>query len=356
VSGFRLGVVGAGWIGAIRAVAAAANPLVGELHLADTAPGVGERVAAQTGARSWTDDYRRLLQGATAVDAVIVSTAPETSHHPIARDCLEAGKHVLLEKPMGLTLGEADQLVELARARQLKLMVGYTQRFNPKFAYVKRCFEEGRLGHPVTILISRHLTRVIGDKISSRGELGPAQMEATHDIDLALWWMEGARPARVYAQSAHGVMKEAYGLPDCTWTMVTMDDGRVFTVGANWNLPPEGPGFSSATAEVVGTDGALFVDDSHRDLLLSTVEGGLVRPLSSMPGESVGHVFHGPMAAETNHFIECVAHDLTPLVTPPQARQVMEVTLAADLSAEHGVPVELPLARESAWTGSYAGR
>jgi scyllo-inositol 2-dehydrogenase (NAD+) len=75
-----------------------------------------------------------------------------------------------------------------------------------------------------------------------------------------------------------------------------------------------------------------------------------------MPGESVGHVFHGPMAAETNHFIECVAHDLTPLVTPLQARQVMEVTLAADLSAEHGVPVELPLARESAWTGSYAGR
>ena len=139
VRSVRLGVVGTGWIGAIRARTAAANPLVGELHLADIAPGVGERVAAETGALSWTHDHRRLLDGVAAVDAVIVSTAPETSHYPLARDCLQAGKHVLLEKPMGLTLGEADELVELARARGVKLMVGYTQRFHPKFAYVKRC-------------------------------------------------------------------------------------------------------------------------------------------------------------------------------------------------------------------------
>src|SRR5205085_436660 len=123
MSAFRLGVVGTGWIGATRAHTAANNPLVGELHLADITPGVGELVAAQTGASSWTEDYRGLLDGAAAVDAVIVSTAPETTHYPIARDCLQARKHVLLEKPMGLTLGEADELVELARAAGLKLMV-----------------------------------------------------------------------------------------------------------------------------------------------------------------------------------------------------------------------------------------
>lgn len=344
--GLRLGIVGVGWIGATRARTAAANGLVGELHLAEIDARTGAQVAEETGARSWTEDYRELLEG-DLVDAVIISTTPETTHYPIARACLEAGKHVLLEKPMALRLEEADHLLELARSRGLKFTVGYTQRFHPKFAYVRQCFDDGSLGRPVTILISRHITRSLGAKISGRGELGPAQMEGTHDIDLALWWLEPRRPVRVYGQSVDGVIKESYGLPDCTWLVVTMDDGTAFTIGANWNLPLEAPGFSSAIAEVVGTHGALFVDESHRDLLSSRVEGGLTRPLSSMPGERVGRVYRGPMEAETNHFIDCVARDLAPLVTAEGARVAMEVALAADLSAQHGEPVALPLAGES---------
>jgi predicted dehydrogenase len=336
----RLGVIGTGWIGGMRARTAAASARVAELHLAEIDPRTAAAVATETDARSWSADYHEILD---RVDAVVVSSTPETTHFPIARDCLRAGKHVLLEKPMGLTLGEADELLALARAGNLLFTVGYTQRFNPKFAFVKQSCVEGRLGRAVTILVSRHLTRALGSKISGRGELGPAQMEATHDIDLALWWLEGVAPVRVYAQSAHGVMREAYGLPDCTWIMIGMEDGAVLTVGAGWALPPEAPGFCSATFEVVGTKGALFVDDSHRDLLLSTTEGGLTRPLSSMPGEAVGAVFRGPLEAETRHFIDCVALGRPPLVTPEQARLVMEVTLAADLSAQRGLPVSLPL-------------
>jgi scyllo-inositol 2-dehydrogenase (NAD+) len=73
------------------------------------------------------------------------------------------------------------------------------------------------------------------------------------------------------------------------------------------------------------------------------MKGGMVLPLSTMPGEQVGHVYQGPMQAETTHFIEAVALDKPVLVTPEQARQVMEVTLAADLSAERHQPVTLPL-------------
>ncbi len=335
-----MGVIGTGWIGRRRALTCAASPLVRELHLADIRPEVAEEAASAAEAASWTADYRELLE---RVDAVIVSTAPETAHYPIARDCLAAGRHTLLEKPMALTLGEADDLVSRARAAKAWFAVGYTQRFNPRFAYVKECVVEGRLGKPVTALISRHLTRMLGEKIAGRGELGPAQMEATHDIDLVLWWMEGARPVRVYAQSVNGIMRPRYGLPDCTWILVTNDDGTAFTVGANWNLPPEAPGFSSTVIELVGTEGAVFVDDSHRDILLSTVGDGLTRPLSTMPGEQVGHVYRGPMEAETLHFIDAVAADRPVLVTGEQARVVMEVTLAAELSAELGQPVDLPL-------------
>jgi scyllo-inositol 2-dehydrogenase (NAD+) len=335
-----MGVIGTGWIGRRRAMTCASSPLVLELHLADSRPEVAEEAAQATGAVSWTTDHRELLD---RVDAVIISSAPETTHYPIARDSLAAGRHTLLEKPMALTLGEADDLLATALATEAKFAVGYTQRFNPRFAYVKECVAEGRVGRPVTVLISRHLTRQLGEKIAGRGELGPVQMEGTHDIDLALWWMEGARPQRVYAQSVNGVMRPKHGLPDCTWTMVTNDDGTAFTIGSNWNLPPESPGFSSTVIEFVGTDGAVFVDDSHRDILLSTVRDGLTRPLSTMPGEQVGHVYRGPMEAETLHFIDAVGRDQPVLVTGQQARVVMEVTLAAELSAEQGRPVELPL-------------
>ncbi|MBI2180216.1 MAG: hypothetical protein HYU31_05285 [Deltaproteobacteria bacterium] len=60
--------------------------------------------------------------------------------------------------------------------------------------------------------------------------------------------------------------------------------------------------------------------------MLNTMKGGMVLPLSTMPGDEVSHVFQGPMQAETNHFIEAVALDRPMLVTPEQARQVMEVT------------------------------
>jgi len=89
---FRMGVIGTGWIGRRRAEVCAGHPLISELHLADVVPDVVQSAAAGTGATSWTTDYRELLD---RVDAVIVSTAPETTHYPIARDALAAGKHTL---------------------------------------------------------------------------------------------------------------------------------------------------------------------------------------------------------------------------------------------------------------------
>jgi scyllo-inositol 2-dehydrogenase (NAD+) len=65
--------------------------------------------------------------------------------------------------------------------------------------------------------------------------------------------------------------------------------------------------------------------------------------MSTMPGEPVGHVFAGPMATETDHFAAAVALDRPVLVTPEQARQVMEVYVAADISADRNEPVDLPL-------------
>ena len=337
-------IVGTGWCGGIRAQACAAHPLVKSLHLAEIRPERLAEVAAATRAATAVTDYRELLKR-DEIEAVYVSATPETTHFPMARDFLAAGKHVFLEKPIALELAEADELVALAREKSLKFSIGYSQRFNPKFAFVRKSIRDGTIGRPVSALVSRHITRNLGKKISGRIKLSPAAMESTHDLDFVFWCLEPARPVRVYSQQNFGVMRETTGAPiaDSQWIMVTMDSGVSLVVGGGWTLPPGYPNFSTTWIEMVGTDGALLVDDSHRDVVLNTMAKGMQLPMSTMPGEPVEHTYAGPMAAETVHFLEAVALDRPVLVTPEHARMVMEVYIAADLSAETNQPVSLPL-------------
>lgn len=337
-------IVGTGWCGGIRAETCAASALVSSVHLAEIRPERLAEVAKATAARTATTDYRELLK-IDAIEAVYISATPETAHYPMARDFLAAGKHVFLEKPIALELAEADELVALARKNKLKFSIGYSQRFNPKFAYVRKCIREGTIGRPVSALVSRHITRSLGKKISGRVKLSPAAMESTHDLDFVFWCLEPAKPVRVYSQTNYGVMQETTGAPiaDTQWITVTMDTGMSFVVGGGWTLPPGYPNFSTTWIEMVGTEGAVMVDDSHRDVVLNTMKTGMVLPMSTMPGEPVDHTYAGPMAAETLHFLEAVVYDRPVMVTPEHARMVMEVYIAADLSAERNQPVSLPL-------------
>src|SRR5271170_818305 len=122
-------VIGTGWCGGIRAQTCGASPLVKNLHLAEVRPERLAEIAELTGARSAVTDYRELL-GKVEIEALFISATPETTHYPMARDCLAAGKHVFLEKPLALTLAEADELIATARERGLKFTIGYSQRFN----------------------------------------------------------------------------------------------------------------------------------------------------------------------------------------------------------------------------------
>jgi predicted dehydrogenase len=340
----EVAVIGTGWCGGIRAETCARHPAVSGVHLAEIRPERLAEIAKATGAKTATHDYRELLRD-PAIGVVFVCATPETLHYPMAKDALAAGKHVFLEKPIAMTFEEADELIALARRNGVKLTVGYSQRFNPKFAYVKKALAEGKLGRPVSVLVSRNITRSLGAKISGRVKLSPAAMEATHDLDFVLWCLEPRRPVRVYAQTAYGAMRETRGpgVPDAMWMIVTMDDGVVFTVGAGWSLPPGYPNFSSTWIEFLGTEGAAIVDDTHRDVVVRTMDSGTEFPLSSMPGESVGHTFAGPMAEETRYFVDCAVFDRPVMVTPESARLVMELYTAADLSAERNEAVALPV-------------
>jgi predicted dehydrogenase len=337
-------VIGTGWCGGIRAETLAKHPLVKSLHLAETRAERLDELKRKLNPASATADYKQLL-GTRDIDAVYISATPESTHYPIARDALTAGKHVFLEKPIAMSLKEADELIALAKSKGLKFTIGYSQRFNPKYAYVRKCIRDGTIGKPVTALVSRHITRMLGTKISGRSKLSPAAMEATHDLDFVFWCLEPAKPVRVYSQQNYGAMRAMSGgdVPDQQWLMVTMDNGISVVVGGGWSLPLGYPNFSTTWIEMIGTDGALMVDDSHRDVVLNTVQQGMQLPMSTMPGEFVDHTYAGAMAPETVHFLEAVAYDRPVLVTPEHARMVMEVYIAADISAERNEAISLPL-------------
>src|SRR6267142_6211172 len=212
-----IAIIGTGWCGGIRAETCAAHPLTKSLHLAEIRPERLAEVARATGAKSAVADYRELLQN-PEIEAVYISATPETTHYPMARDCLAAGKHVFLEKPIAMTLAEADELIALAKKKALKFTIGYSQRFNPKFAYVRQSIRNGTIGKPVSALVSRHITRGLGKKISGRVKLSPAAMEATHDLDFVLWCLEPAKPVRVYSQCVYRMRAETQpGVPDHQW-------------------------------------------------------------------------------------------------------------------------------------------
>ncbi|MEA2996928.1 MAG: hypothetical protein QOG74_2477 [Alphaproteobacteria bacterium] len=339
-------VIGTGWCGGIRAETLARSALCTKLHICEIRPERLAEIKALTNPATATLDYQDIVKNPD-IKVVYICTTPENTHFPIARDCLRAGKHVLLEKPIAMELFEADELIQTAKRSGVKFTIGYSQRFNTKVAYAKKKITDGTLGKPVSVMVSRHLSRSLGKKIAGRTRLSPAAMESTHDLDFVFWLLEPAKPVRVYSQGAYGYMKPVNGSYDIMWSTVTMDNGVLVAIGGGWNLPPSYPNYCATWIEITGTEGSLFLDDSQRDNWLNTVSEGTSFPMSTMPGEQVDHVFAGQMGPETLHFLECVIMDRAPMVSPAGARAVMECYLAADLSAETGEPIDLPMTNQA---------
>jgi predicted dehydrogenase len=298
-------VIGVGWVGGTRAETLARTALVDKLHLCEIRPDRLAEVKKLYKPATATLDYNDIIKNDN-ISVVYISTTPESNHYPICRDCLKSGKNVMLEKPIALELWEADELIQLAKRNNLKFTIGYSQRFNPKIAYAKK-------------------------KIT----------------DFVFWLLEPAKPVKVYSQGAYGFMQPVNGSHDIMFTNITMDNGVAVMIAGGWNLPPSYPNYCATWIEITGTEGALFLDDTQRDNWLNTMKDGQQFPMSTMPGEWVDNVFAGGMGPETIHFLEACIRNTAVMVTPESARRVMETYSAADLSADRGEPVDLPLTNEA---------
>jgi predicted dehydrogenase len=159
------------------------------------------------------------------IEAVVIATPPK-SHYEVARRALDAGKHVLVEKPLAVRLADARELVELATANDLVLMPGHTFIYSPAVNAVRDLIREGVLGelHFVTS------SRMNLGKYNSDGVLCDL---APHDLSILLYWL--AQPIVEVAASGSSVFQQ--GVPETAFLTLTFAGGQTANVQISWLAP-----------------------------------------------------------------------------------------------------------------------
>jgi predicted dehydrogenase len=355
-----VGLIGAGRMGTIRAHLAGSAPQVHFLAIADTHEDKAAELARQTRAAYYSSDMMSVIDH-PKVDAVIVST-PEGEHAEAVCQALERGKHVLVEKPIALTLADADRILDVQRRTGVDLFVGYSQRFRRRFLLIKQQIEDGRLGEVQSARLMLYNTRAVAREIYARSkDASPFTDALTHMVDMALWFFAPRRPSHLYALGGGEVFKEhPKGLGDYGWAILTFEDGTAANLGCSWIFPERWPAnVANIGMEIFGTEGAISVDDSHSDVIFAG-DGEIASPYatdssvevsflgSPMPGDWALDDFYGPMREETRQFLERVTSGRKVILCDGSTgRDILELTLAMEKSAEQaGVVVSLPLGLE----------
>ncbi|MEM4246194.1 MAG: Gfo/Idh/MocA family oxidoreductase, partial [Candidatus Bathyarchaeia archaeon] len=269
---------------------------------------------------------------------------PTYTHRSIAVEAAKAGKHVLVEKPIALTLKDADAMIEAAEKSGVKLMVAQVIRFFSEYRKVKELVDKGTLGEPI---IARGLRAgpLPGWGIKSwfkdqRLSGGVGVDMAIHEIDV-MRWIFNDDVKRVYAKVGRFVRKDAK-MDDHALMILRFNRGGIAHIEVSWAVPQEYP-FTYAF-ELAGTKG--FVEfNNHSMTPITIMAGGRVERFSPDTEKWVpGMPFPiDPYYREIRHFADSVLQDKEPMTGGRVGRSALEVSLAAQRSSKTGKPVNLPL-------------
>ncbi len=352
-----LGLVGCGRIGTLRARLAAGHPAVTNITVSDLDPANAEKLAGLVGGRSHGADNLAVITD-PAVTAVIVSTS-EGEHLAPMLAALECGKPVLVEKPIALTVREADRVLAALDACGGNLRVGYSRRYKERYQLAKEQVIKDRLG-----ALTGGAARVFNSRAQALAMLArnphatPVVDALTYYVDLMNWLFEGRSLVEIYARGQTGVLKAAghHHVADVSYAVLTYDDGAVVNLGVSYALPEKYPALGhAARVELVGTGGVMILDDDHTDQLMYTEAGiphvylpdhvvNMVFLQSGTPGDWALGEFWGPIANETRAWLDHLATGRPcTLATAQDARATLEATLAIEHSIRTGLAVTLPL-------------
>ena len=295
-------------------------------------------------ALSTTDDYHQLLAN-PQIDAVVVAT-PTVTHHAVASEALRRGKHVLVEKPMALTVPHCRNLRRLARANRRVLTVGHTFLFNTGIRKLKECIASGEVGK----IYYLHAARTNLGPI--RRDAGVVWDLASHDVAIFNYLLD-ARPLEVSARAQRFFRK---GIEDVAFISLSYPNRVIANVHVSWLDPKKIRQIVisgskkmlswddlTATGPVMIYDKGVFADDhgkfrepyyaSYGDFQLLPREGDVVIPHLKQ---------QEPLQAEARHFLECVRGGANTLSGPDCGLAVVNTLVAIQKSiAGNGRPVKV---------------
>jgi predicted dehydrogenase len=320
-------IIGAGYIGEVHARAYASLPNARLVAVVDREEGRASRLAAPYGAVACTD-----LEALIGLRPDLVSVCTPTPNHPeLANRLLQAGIHVLCEKPIARSLADAQAMIDTAARTGSKLMVAHVSRYEVDHRKAKDVLDRGDIGalrmgfHAIT---SPYPGWSANDWLGSPADSGgPIVDLAIHSVDY-LMWLFASPVVRVYAVgSSRSGGKDHYALATLTFA-----NGGIGLVETSWAHPVSAP--LSCRVELSGTRGQIRWDYDQITGMQAFIEGQ-GRRLFTLEGEN-------SYAAEIADFLHCIEADLPSPVPGSQARDALEVCLAAAESLQTGQCVEIP--------------
>ncbi|TMR91581.1 Gfo/Idh/MocA family oxidoreductase [Nonomuraea basaltis] len=327
-----VGLAGTGRMGALHAETLARRlPGVRLAALADPVPGAAQRLADQLGCPKVTTDVGELLADPD-IDAVVIVT-PARTHADLVEAAAQAGKAVYCEKPMAVTLAEADRAITAAAKAGVPLQVGFNRRYDPGFRAAHDKIAAGVIGTPQLL---RSLTR--DPKLADPARVPPWTIfleTLIHDFDTLRYLNPGAEAVEVFAMADALVRPDfkAGGLLDTAVVTVRFDNGAIATAEASFQAVY---GYD-VRGEVFGSAGMLTMGDLRRTHLTAYGSDGVAAECVTYDQD----LFHDAYVAELADFADCARAGRTPSVTGEDARAALSIALAAIESITTGGPVRV---------------
>jgi myo-inositol 2-dehydrogenase / D-chiro-inositol 1-dehydrogenase len=324
-------LIGSGRMGAFHAETLALRlPQARLAAVVDPAPGAAERLAGAFGAQAYTDVAQAWAD--PAVEAVVIA-APARSHADLVVATAAAGKHVFCEKPMAVTLPDADRAIDAARAAGVVLQVGFNRRFAADWRAARALLDAGTLGTPRLL---RSLTRDPGGFDPSRVLPDTIFLETLiHDFDTLRHLNPGAEAVEVSAVG-DALVEPGWrdrGLLDTAVVTVRFDNGAMAVAEACF----EAAYGYDVRGEVLGSGGMVTMGDGRRSGMAFSGPAG--RLVETVRGDQ--ELFPGAYTAELAAFVEAVREGRPAPVSGEDARAALAIALAAAESVRTGGPVRV---------------